>query len=191
MKIIRTRVATYKSKKRVLLIFGYDIDLVQQIKDLPGRKWSKTKNCWHIPFQEDYLAFLNERFNNEIKFLPGENINNKYLLNHNENSKVSEGMSSTQLESLKERKNISKKIDIEIPKEFEEMLKLKRYSDNTIRSYRSHFIQFLQYYSNRDPKSITAKEIREYLLYLVDKKKVSTSYQNQAINAIQPVGLVN
>jgi len=48
-----------------MLIFNFDYDLIEKIKALPGRKWSKTKNCWHIPFQEDYLAFLNDRFNNE------------------------------------------------------------------------------------------------------------------------------
>ncbi|MFH2024769.1 MAG: site-specific tyrosine recombinase/integron integrase [bacterium] len=178
MKIIRTQVAMHHNRQRVLLIFDYDPVLVGKIKELPDRRWSKTLNCWHIPFRNDYLVFLNDRFNNEITFLPSEDMNNEYSPVQKENSKA-------QLESLKEPENISKKMSIEIPKEFEETLKLKRYSDNTIRSYKSHFIQFLQYYSHRDPKTITEKEIREYLLYLVNKKKVSNSYQNQAINSIK------
>jgi len=129
MKIIRSRVAMHHNRQRVLLIFDYDPVLVGKIKELPDRRWSKTLNCWHIPFRNDYLVFLNYRFNNEITFLPSEDINNEYLHNHNDNSKV-------QLESLKEPENISKQMNIEIPKEFEETLKLKRYSDNTIRSYR-------------------------------------------------------
>jgi integrase/recombinase XerD len=32
---------------------------------------------------------------------------------------------------------------------------------------------------------ITPEEIQAYLLYLVEERKVSTSYQNQAINAIK------
>jgi len=161
-----------------MLIFDFDYNLIEKIKELPGRKWSKTKNCWHIPFQDDYLNFLNDRFNNEMKFLPCEDTNNEYLLNHNENAKV-------QLESWKERKNISKKMSIEIPKEFEETLRLKRYSENTIKSYKSHFLLFLAYYSDHNPEQITDEQIRKYLLYLVSKKNVSTSYQNQAINAIK------
>jgi len=145
MKIIHTRIAMHHNKQRVLLIFGYDPLLVGKIKELPGRKWSKTLNCWHIPYQKDYIDFLNDGFDNEIKFLPDEYTNNEYLLNHNDNSKV-------QLESLKEPENISKQMSIEIPREFEVTLKLKRYSDNTIRSYRSHFIRFLQTYYIQRPK---------------------------------------
>ena len=48
-----------------MLIFNFDYDLIEQIKELQGRKWIKNKNCWHIPYQKDYLAFLNDRFNNE------------------------------------------------------------------------------------------------------------------------------
>ena len=178
MKIIRTRVVTHNSKKRILLIFDYEPGLIGQIKELPGRRWSKTLNCWHIPFQDNHLIFLNDRFENEIKFLPYETINNEYLLNQNENAKI-------QLKSLKKRKNIYKKISKEIPKEFEETLTLKRYSNNTIKSYKSHFSLFLSHYSGHDPKEITDQQIREYLLYLVNKKKVSNSYQNQAINSIK------
>ena len=72
-----------------------------------------------------------------------------------------------------------------IYEEFEDTLKLKRYSRNTIRSYISHFSQFLAYCTGRDPKEITDQQIREYLLYLVNTKKVSISYQNQAINSIK------
>ena len=178
MEIIHTRVAMHHNRQRVLLIFDYDPGSIGKIKELPDRRWSKTLNCWHIPFRNDYLVFLNDRFNNEITFLPSEDMNNEYSPVQKENSKA-------QLESLKEPENISKKMSIEIPKEFEETLKLKRYSDNTIRSYKSHFSRFLAYYSGYDPEQITDEQIRAYLLYLVTKKNVSTSYQNQVINAIK------
>ncbi|MCD6441465.1 MAG: site-specific integrase [Candidatus Marinimicrobia bacterium] len=178
MEIIRIRVATHNGKKRVLLIFDFEPRLIGKIKELPGRRWSKTLNCWHIPYQKDYLAYLNETFNKEVNFLPCKSTSNEYLLNHDENAEV-------QFESWQERKNISKKISIEIPKEFEETLRLKRYSENTIKSYKSHFSRFLAYYSGYDLEQITDEQIRAYLLYLVTKKSVSTSYQNQVINAIK------
>ena len=65
MKVIHTQTVEHHNQKRVMLIFNFDYDLIEQIKELQGRKWIKNKNCWHIPFQEDYLAFLNDRFNNE------------------------------------------------------------------------------------------------------------------------------
>jgi site-specific recombinase XerD len=80
---------------------------------------------------------------------------------------------------------MSGKPGIEIPKEFEKTLKLKRYSENTVKSYKSHFSKFLAYYTGHAPEQITDEQIRAYLLYLVTKKNVSTSYQNQVINAIK------
>jgi site-specific recombinase XerD len=45
--------------------------------------------------------------------------------------------------------------------------------------------EFLEYYKDLDPGKITGEQIRDYLLYLLDKRKISISYQNQSINAIK------
>ncbi|MBL7135232.1 MAG: site-specific integrase [Candidatus Marinimicrobia bacterium] len=168
----------HHNRQRVLLIFDYDPLLVGKIKELPDRRWSKTLNCWHIPFRNDYIVFLNDRFNNEITFLPSEDMNNEY-------SPVQKENATEQSEFLREPENMSGKLGTEIPKEFEEILKLRRYSENTVKSYKSHFSQFLAYYPGHAPEQITDEQIRAYLLYLVTKKNVSISYQNQVINAIK------
>jgi len=88
MEIIHTRVAMHHNMQRVLLIFNYDPGSIGKIKELPDRRWSKTLNCWHIPFRNDYLVFLNDRFNNEITFLPSEDMNNEYSPVQKENTTV-------------------------------------------------------------------------------------------------------
>ena len=45
MKVTQAQAVWHHNQKRVMLIFNFDYDLIQQIKDLPGRKWSKIKNC--------------------------------------------------------------------------------------------------------------------------------------------------
>lgn len=76
-------------------------------------------------------------------------------------------------------------IEIELPKEYELLLKRKRYSENTIKTYCSLFKSFLVFYATKNPKNITEAEIRAYQDYLVNKKKVAISTQNQHINAIK------
>jgi len=88
MKIIRIRIAMHHNGQRVLLIFDYDPLLVGKIKKLPDRRWSKTLNCWHIPFRDDYLVFLNDRFNNEMTFLLSEEMKNEYSPVQKENATV-------------------------------------------------------------------------------------------------------
>ena len=68
---------------------------------------------------------------------------------------------------------------------FEDEMKLRGYSPNTRKSYRNHLLQFKRYFEGRVLEEIGAEEIRQYLLNLIDKKQMSQSYYNQAINAIK------
>ena len=86
------------------------------------------------------------------------------------------------IENTSESK-IEKKI--KLPAEYIETLKLKNYSEPTIKTYRLHFQQFLRYFKNTKPEEITFDEVRQYILYSVEKKKYSVSSQNNAINSIK------
>lgn len=70
-------------------------------------------------------------------------------------------------------------------KTYIETLILKNYSENTIKNYRSHFIPFLNYFSDKKPSQITREEIINYLMYVKSKKSWSASEQNQVINSIK------
>ena len=60
-----------------------------------------------------------------------------------------------------------------------------RYSGNTIKTYKNAFEEFVNYYPNHKLEEIEENLITDYLRYLVVDRKVSTSYQNQAINSIK------
>jgi len=47
------------------------------------------------------------------------------------------------------------------------------------------FEEFINYHNSKDPKDISEKAVLEFLRYLVMERKVSTSYQNQSVNAIK------
>ena len=71
---------------------------------------------------------------------------------------------------------------------YEDYLKLlnnKKYSEPTIKTYIAHFRRFLKFYGFKHPASITNDEIRQYLIYLVKKKELSSSSQNHTINTIK------
>ncbi|MBS1559939.1 MAG: tyrosine-type recombinase/integrase [Bacteroidetes bacterium] len=67
----------------------------------------------------------------------------------------------------------------------EQKMHLKGYSPSTAKTYLDQFKRFLLFYRPHQPSELSEAEIRNYLLYLVEKKKVSRSAQNQAINAIK------
>ena len=69
--------------------------------------------------------------------------------------------------------------------EYIETLELMGYNESTIITYRQYFQQFLIFFENTDPEEIPLEKIRQYILYLVEDRKYSTSAQNNAINAIK------
>jgi len=73
----------------------------------------------------------------------------------------------------------------QLPKEYLEQLTRRRYSSNTIKTYTCYFMDFLLYFEDRDLKSISSAQIKNYLLELIQYKKISVSQQNQRINAIK------
>lgn len=62
---------------------------------------------------------------------------------------------------------------------------LKRYSQNTIKSYQTAFHQFLCHTMEKTPEEITEEDIRTYMLDRISGDKISESYQNTIINAIK------
>lgn len=154
MKTISCSIIERPGAKRVKLVFSFDRRLIEKVKTLPGRAWSESEKCWHLPYRSDYLAYLKQAFSGLAEILP-------------------------------DKPAIVYNAQHALPPEYLEQLKLKRYSRSTIKTYLAHFNLFLAHYGQRSPDGITRDEIRRYLLYLINERQVSGTYQNQAINAIK------
>jgi len=155
--LIETRECRINDKKRIALIFRYNDDIISLVKEIEGRRWSASDRFWHIPYQENYLQRLNEKFKRKLEFF----------------------------ENKSEKKEHQKITNIHFPLEYIETLKLKNYSEPTNKTYRLHFQRFLKFFNNTNPEDISFDEIRQYILFLVEGKKYSASSQNNAINAIK------
>jgi integrase/recombinase XerD len=64
-------------------------------------------------------------------------------------------------------------------------LKLKGYSEDTIKSYISHIRLLEEYFNGRSIATLNDEDINDYLLYLLDDKGASHSYVNIAVSAIK------
>lgn len=64
-------------------------------------------------------------------------------------------------------------------------LRLKAYSESTIKTYSTEFAQFLYILKNKDVKEVTVEQLRSYLLYCFKKLKVTESQMNSRLNAIK------
>jgi len=68
---------------------------------------------------------------------------------------------------------------------YEELLKLRNYSPQTIKTYTNWFQLFLRAFPEHKPSTITKQEILAFLLRHKNSQKWSATSQNQLINAIK------
>ena len=85
------------------------------------------------------------------------------------------------------RKEKFKKIFVLYPQHVENLVKsirLKHYSFRTEQSYLDWVLRFISFNALEDPATFTEEQISRFLEYLVLKRKVSSSTQAQALNAL-------
>ena len=148
------------NKEYLLLNFKYDNELKELSKSI-GCRWSVSKRSWYIFKSNENIRLIQQVFKDkaELHFSKIGSISNK----------------------AKKKARILK----EVPEEYKDLLIRKRYSPNTLKVYTNMFQSFLNYYSEKEIEDVTEDDIRKYQDYLVQKKKVSISTQNQAINSIK------
>lgn len=77
------------------------------------------------------------------------------------------------------------KEQINLPEGYLEKLIRVRYSESTIRTYSKYFKDFISAFADVNIKTLTPDEINHYIVELIEKQKISSSQQNQRINAIK------
>jgi site-specific recombinase XerD len=73
---------------------------------------------------------------------------------------------------------------VNFPQAYLEKLELKKYAENTAKTYISCFEAFMEYYPETPLQQLDENDVRRYLLYLIRSGR-SNSYVNQAINSIK------
>ena len=147
---------------RLRVSFSYHPDTVARIKTIPGRRWHTEEKCWSIPHTDDALDRLRALFTLQ----PPKAFPQK-----------PPAVSKRRWERLSPAEQA-------FLTPVEDELKLRGYSPQTRKAYRNHLLRFRRALDG-DPAQVAEGEIRRYLLYLIDEKKVSRAYLNQAISALK------
>ncbi|WP_425638218.1 tyrosine-type recombinase/integrase [Algoriphagus yeomjeoni] len=150
---------------RIKLVFGYIAEVIKYIKTIPYYQWDAKNKWWTIPYSE--------KFEEEVKRKIKEF--GLSLRQVNEQPKLTTPKASR--ESISNYKKC--------PESYLEKLQERRYSPSTARAYIPLFEEFINHFSALEIDQLGEKEIMEFSRYLVTERRVSSSYQNQAINAIK------
>ncbi len=165
---LRTRnkiIATIKGKQ-IKLMFEKDRQIIAFIKKIPFHRWDTVKRQWSVPLSAKNLDILK-----------GYCSDNKLELEIDQVQVINKVAERT----IRSNDPAYRKCPVEMV----EKLKNKRYSESTIRQYTSMFEEFINYHKNIPLEELGSKEIDEFISYLVQKRRVSISYQNVSVNAIK------
>lgn len=161
------------NKKMIGIKFYPDKVIQALIKDLPNPRWSQKYHMAYIPNIKGNLDLIFSKFKG-VAWVDCKNLFvNRPINKHNEEVDV------------QWYRNRTTEADyIKCPEEFLQKLELKKYANNTVRTYVTCFESFINHFNNREIMELGESEIRTYLQKLIKDKK-SNSYINQAINAIK------
>ncbi|MDX1904011.1 MAG: site-specific integrase [Thermonemataceae bacterium] len=151
---------------RLRLIFGFNKALTIALKKMPFWSWDAKNKWWTIPFSDKLLTQIQELAKQEgFRFLYEQ--------------------------QAEDTNKVPRRTEYDVPnyRHAPETMLLKlrelRYSEKTIKTYKSLFEEFINHYPTLEIDKIDEAKIIAFCQYLVIDRKVSASYQNQAINAIK------
>lgn len=159
------------------LKFDYDSDLIKICKQILAR-WSQTQQCWYIPEKDVDLAKVFDAFR-------GKAWVDASALYGGKTPVQKESAAQQDQPNPRKKTKRSYRLTKPVPAEYLEKLKRKRYSINTIKTYTGCFRDFINYFGDHDIEDLTELEIHQYQDYLIRERHISSSTQNQVINAIK------
>ncbi len=165
---IKLEYGTHRQQEVVLVRFEYNQAIADRLKELFGVWWSKSHGCWLIAMDDFDLGLF------------FEGLRDLAYINYSALKITTEPEYTPPL-----KRDYSYRKTQQLPNGYLEILKQKRYSQSTIKTYVAYFKDFSYYFSERDLEELSGEEINAYILELINKWDITTSEQNQRINAIK------
>lgn len=143
------------------------------VKGLNDVKWSPEFTLFYVPNNKTNLNQIFSLFKG-IAW-----IDTKYFFEKTRAKELNETFDASWVHTRKRADNF-----IFCPNSYLQKLELKKYANNTVKTYVSCFEDFINYYNKSDVDSLDENDVRNYLGFLI-KMDRSDSYINQAINSIK------
>jgi integrase/recombinase XerD len=143
------------------------------LKELPDIKWSKEFGMAHVPNTKGNLNLIYQKFRGVAW------VNSNYFFSKRRINKENEEVNVDWF-----RKRVITSGYRTCPEDFLLKLELKRYANNTVKTYVHCFEKFINAQTETDLMRINEIDVQKYLQKLIQEKK-SNSYVNQMINSIK------
>ena len=174
----------HRKQECIAIYFEENKLILSIVRKIRGARWSQTNKCWYFPYSTE----IHESLINSLTSV--SSVKNDELKRYEE--KRDHIIQITKSSDCKSNKTLVNPylacLSTENLAELErmmEMLRMKAYSGSTVRTYRQEFCALLQLLGKRNVKTLTADEVKRYVLYCINEKKLSENTIHSRLNALK------
>lgn len=154
----------------ITLIFSYHESLIQRVKAINGATWSVTHRAWLLPAGLAQLGMIRQQLEHFAS------------------------LDCREVEGILEQKDAAARAGAAYTKErqqFIDWMKSRRYSESTVRVYTDALNSFLIHLKGKALNKVTQDDLIKYNKEYILARGLSSSYQNQVVNALRLFVKVN
>jgi integrase/recombinase XerD len=175
MNQLHVKPILYKDEPKIGLYFEKNDEILAILKQhFPQMKWSNSMKAWILPQHHTIKSQLFQALRGKIWI--------DYSALHEINTRNKE--EKKQKEALHVLPALTENQSLAINR-FKHYLQSKRYSENTIKTYVDALAIFLRFFHDKIIEEITNEDVINFNNEYILTKKLSSSYQNQIVNAIK------
>ena len=172
-KFVTLKHLLIEKRRCIGLQFYSDKVLQAMINALPDVKWSTEFSMYYVPNNPAALNLVYKQLRGVAW------VNSNHFFPRSSFGRENEDLD---VQWFRKRKNVEGVRSC--PESYLAKLELKRYANNTVKTYVSCFETFINHYKNRELEDLDENDVRLYLQKLI-QDNASHSYINQAINSIK------
>ncbi len=174
-------VSRSEGTNKLFVKHAFDHELYSKLRTLPHIEWNKEKKMWQLPDEPQSLHLLLSEFRG-IAWVNLESVTNAKSRQSSQvfHSKVNSvsNTNPSEMTALTEA-------HMEQLLHFENYLRSKRYSPNTIKTYSDSLKTFFRFCSEKRIDELDTDDVIRFNNDYILRKGLSSSFQNQVINAIK------
>ncbi len=181
----------HRNNECIGIYFDKNTAVEKIIRRQPAVKWSQTNRCWYIPLTEAGYHLL-------VK-----DLKEKAIVDNAALKAYLEKRRKVQSALPEKKQPVIKKItaagkppassaawqlcneNLKALQSFTEILKLKSYSESTIKTYTNEFLQLLQLLKNKPADDLTVADLKRYMVFAMEKQGISENTAHSRLNALK------
>jgi integrase/recombinase XerD len=175
----------HRGQEQIGIFFSKNEEINSIARRIKGVKWSQTHKCWYLPLSETSYKTILETLQSKTEL--DTELLKAYL---NKRKVVQSAVVSTKHKNSNRTIITSpawklSKENLAALQKFVEQLKLKTYSESTIRTYRNEFLQLLQLLKKKPVYDLTPDDLRRYMVFAMEKQGINENTAHSRLNALK------